>query len=118
MLELLKTKIPKLIHFSITTLGGSIYEPGVMKYNDLLDKIQDYIKQGLDPDSVTIRIDPIVPGVTKFEDIETVINRASQMGIKRIRFSIMDAYPNTKIAMSKLGYDFDKYYGDKFFAKD
>ncbi len=117
MLELLQTKIPKLIHFSITSLGGTQYEPGVMKYNDLLDKIQDYIAQGLDPDSVTIRIDPIVPGVTKFEDIETIVRRASEMGIKRIRFSVMDAYQNTKVAMSKLGYDFDKYYGNNFFAK-
>ena len=111
MLELLQTKIPKLIHFSITTLGGTEYEPGVMKYNDLLDKIEDYIKQGLDPESVTIRIDPIVPGVTKFTDIEEVVRRASTMGIKRIRFSVMDAYPDTVSGLSHLGYDFEKYYG-------
>ena len=117
MLKLLETKIPKLIHFSITGLGGTQYEPGVMKFNDLLDRIQDYIAQGLDPNCITIRIDPIVPGVTKFEDIETIVKRASEMGIKRIRFSVMDAYPNTKAAMSSLGYDFDKYYGGNFFAK-
>ena len=99
MLELLKTKIPKLIHFSITSLGGTKWEPGVMKYNDLLDRIKDYIKQGLDPNSVTIRIDPIVPGVTKKEDIENIVKRASEMGIKRIRFSIMDAYDNTQVDM-------------------
>lgn len=110
MLELLKTKIPKLIHFSITSLGGTKWEPGVMKYNDLLDRIKDYIKQGLDPNSVTIRIDPIVPGVTKKEDIENIVKRASEMGIKRIRFSVMDAYDNTQIAMKKLGYNFDDYY--------
>lgn len=110
MLELLETKIPKLIHFSITTLGGTQYEPGVMKYNDLLDRIQDYLKQGLDPESVTIRIDPIVPGVTKKEDIEAVVKRASEMGIKRIRFSIMDGYSNTQKAMTALGYDFNQYY--------
>ena len=117
MLDLLKTKIPKLIHFSITSLGGTKWEPGVMKYNDLLNRIQDYIKQGLDPESVTIRIDPIVPGVTEKEDIENIVKRASSMGIKRIRFSIMDAYPNTKKAMSELGYDFNTYYGNNFFAK-
>lgn len=116
MLKLLQTKIPKLIHFSITGLGGTKYEPGVMKYNDLLDRISDYIKQGLDPNSVTIRIDPIVPGVTTKEDIETIVRRASEMGIKRIRFSIMDAYPNTKVSMTKLGYDFSTYYGNSFSA--
>lgn len=111
MLDLLQTKIPKLIHFSITTLGGTEFEPGVMKYNDLLDRIEDYIQQGLDPNSVTIRIDPIVPGVTKYTDIEDVVRRASAMGIKRIRFSIMDAYPDTVAIMKNMGYDFEKYYG-------
>lgn len=111
MLDLLQTKIPKLIHFSITTLGGTQYEPGVMRYSDLLDRIEDYIKQGLDPESVTIRIDPIIPGVTSFSDIEEVVRRASTMGIKRIRFSFMDGYPNTVQSMQSLGYDFEKYYG-------
>jgi hypothetical protein len=36
-----------------------------MKYNDLLDRIAEYIKLGLDPNTITIRIDPIVPGETK-----------------------------------------------------
>jgi len=60
-----------------------------MKYADMLDRIQDFIKQGLDPNSVTIRIDPIVPGVTKIKDVENVIKRATEMGIKNIRFSVM-----------------------------
>ena len=113
MKKLLETKIPKLIHFSITGLGGTAYEPGVMKYNDLLDRIQEYIKQGLDPKCVTVRVDPIVPGVTKLSDVEEIVRRASAMGIKRIRFSILDAYPNTVTALDKLGYDFETYYGKK-----
>ena len=111
MEKLLKTKIPKLIHFSITGLGGTKYEPGVMKPDDLLDRIEDYIKMGLDPKSVTIRIDPIVPGVTTPNMIKNIVRRASEMGITRIRFSVMDAYPNTVVGLSKIEYDFDKYYG-------
>lgn len=113
MKRILETKIPKLIHFSITSLGGTKYEPGVMKADDLLDRIREYIKQGLDPKSITIRIDPIVPGVTTKEGIENIVKRASEMGIRRIRFSIMDAYPNTQLAMEKLGYDFSQYYTRK-----
>ena len=113
MKRILETKIPKLIHFSITSLGGTKYEPGVMKANDLLDRIGEYIKQGLDPKSITIRIDPIVPGVTTKEGIENIVKRASEMGIRRIRFSIMDAYPNTQLVMEKLGYDFSQYYTRK-----
>jgi len=82
-----------------------------MKADDLLDRIAEYIKMGLDPNTVTIRIDPIIPGVTTPGMIRNIIKRSSEMGIKRIRFSIMDAYPNTVASMSKLGYDFERNYG-------
>ena len=111
ILKLLQTKIPKLIHFSVTSLGGTQYEPGVMKYNDMLDRIEDYIKQGLDPESVTMRIDPIVPGVTNMQDVENIIKRSVAMGIKRVKFSVMDAYKSTREAFAQFNYDFDTYYG-------
>lgn len=111
MQKLLEAKIPKLIHFSITGLGGTKYEPGVMKPDDLLDRIKEYIDMGLDPKSITIRIDPIIPGVTTPKMIENIIKRSSEMGISRIRFSIMDAYSNTVVALEKVGYDFKTNYG-------
>lgn len=111
--NLLEYKIPKLIHFSITGLGGTKWEPGVMHYNDLLDRIQEFIKQGLDPEMVTVRIDPIIPGVTLTSDVENIVRRASEMGIKNIRFSVMDQYSTTKKFMEELGYDYSKYYDGK-----
>ena len=108
--DILSIKIPKIIHFSITGLGGTKYEPGVMPYNELLDRIGDYIKQGLDPSMVTIRIDPIVPGVTPRHVIENIIKRASSMGIKNIRFSIMDFYATTAQFTEANGFDYSKYY--------
>lgn len=108
--ELLKHPIPKIIHFSITTLGGTKWEKGVMKYSDMLDRVKAMLDMGLDPDSVTIRIDPIVPGVTRSEDVEEVIKRSSEMGIKNIRFSILDWYLSTAKYMTALGYDYSKYY--------
>lgn len=108
--DILSIKIPKIIHFSITGLGGTKYEPGVMPYNELLDRIGDYIKQGLDPSMVTVRIDPIVPGVTSKRVIEDIIKRASSMGIKNIRFSIMDFYATTAQFTEANGFDYSKYY--------
>lgn len=108
--DILSIKIPKIIHFSITGLGGTKYEPGVMPYNELLDRIGDYIKQGLDPSMVTVRIDPIVPGVTSKHVIEDIIKRASSMGIKNIRFSIMDFYATTAQFTEANGFDYSKYY--------
>lgn len=117
--DILSIKIPKIIHFSITGLGGTKYEPGVMPYNELLDRIGDYIKQGLDPSMVTVRIDPIVPGVTLEKKtngqssesvVEDIIKRASSMGIKNIRFSIMDFYATTAQFTEAAGFDYSKYY--------
>ena len=116
--KLLEYKIPKLIHFSITGLGGTKYEPGVMKPDDLLDRIAKFIKQGLDPNMVTVRIDPIIPGVTSQKVIENIIKRSSEIGIKNIRFSVMDQYSTTKHFMQQLGYDYSKYYdGNSLHAK-
>ena len=97
--KILQTKIPKIIHFSITGLGGTVWEPHSMKYTQMLDKIQSLINDGLDPSCVTVRIDPIVPGVTLMSDIEEIIKRSSQMGIKRIRFSVCDMYKGATIRM-------------------
>ena len=124
--ELAELKIPKFIHFSITSLGSTKYEPGVMKADDLLDRIEEFIKQKvLNPNLVTIRIDPIIPGVTKKEDVEHIIKRAVSMGIHTFKFSVMDSYGYTQQGvrttnskdrfiiqrMEELGYDWDKWYG-------
>lgn len=108
--DILSIKIPKIIHFSITGMGGTKYEPGVMPYNELLDRIGDYIKQGLDPSMVTVRIDPIIPGVTPRHVIENIIKRASSMGIKNIRFSVMDFYSTIAQFTEAAGFDYSKYY--------
>lgn len=110
MLKLLQTKIPKFIHFSVTTLGGSKFEPGVMHYQDLLARIEDYLKQGLDPKDVTIRIDPIVPDVTKLKDVENVIKWCKEHNIGRVRFSILDWYANSARALREnCGYDYAQH---------
>lgn len=117
----LETKMPKTVHFSITSLGGTKWEPGVMKMDDMLDRIETFIKEGLlKPQQVTIRIDPIVPSVTKKEDIRHIVERASSMGIKMFKFSLMDSYGYTEgdtqrdryivQKMRELGYEWEKYY--------
>lgn len=118
--ELAELKIPKFVHFSVTSLGGTKYEPGTMKMDDLLDRIETFINEKvLNPALVTIRIDPIIPGVTNKDDIAHIIERGKTMGIRQFKFSLMDSYgysEDTKASrfvvssMKKLGYDWDKYY--------
>ena len=114
--ELAQLKIPKFIHFSITSLGATKYEPGVMKMDDLLDRIETFIKDGtINPRLVTIRIDPIVPGVTKKEDIRHIMERSKAIGIDQFKFSLMDSYGSYEDRfivqkMRELGYPWETYY--------
>ena len=109
MKRILSIQKPKIIHFSITTLGNTKYEPGVMKWQDMIERVGKFIKQGLDPNMVTLRVDPIVPGVTQIKDVDALIKRASEFGIKNVRFSVMDYYRTTSIFMKNLGYDYEKH---------
>lgn len=108
MKRILSIQKPKIIHFSITTLGNTKWEPGVMKWQDMIERVGKFIKQGLDPKMVTLRIDPIVPGVTQITDVDALIKRASELGIKNVKFSVMDYYSTTSIFMKNLGYDYEK----------
>lgn len=126
LLRMLELKIPKSVHFSISSLGGTQYEPGVMKMDDLMDRIEKFIKDGkLKPQTTTIRIDPIIPGVTKMEDVAHIMERAAKMGIRSIKVSIMDSYGYNEQAkargvmdnMTRLSYNFDAYYS-KYQAKE
>lgn len=109
MRRILSIQKPKIIHFSITTLGNTKYEPGIMKWQDMIERVGKFIKQGLDPNMVTLRVDPIVPGVTQIKDVDALIKRASEFGIKNVRFSVMDYYRTTSIFMKNLGYDYEKH---------
>lgn len=113
--RLLQDPTPKFIHFSITGLGDKI-EPGVMKYNDLLDKIGEYIKEGLDPNIITIRIDPLVPGLNidgktgEISDtVKRIIDKALSIGITQFRTSMIDGYKSTVRDMKSVNYDFSNY---------
>ena len=93
--ELADLPIPKFFHFSISSLGGTDYEPNILKYNDFLDRIEYLIKsKTIDPELCTIRIEPIIPGVTNIDNIIEIIQRASSMGIKNFRTGIFN--PNSK----------------------
>lgn len=107
--DILQIPKPKIIHFSVTTLGGTKYEPGIMKWRDMMSRIKSLIEQGLDPNDITLRIDPIIPGVTKLSEVDELMKMASEMGIKKVKFSILDYYSTTAKYMQQLGYDYAKY---------
>nr|DAE41946.1 MAG TPA: protein of unknown function (DUF1848) [Bacteriophage sp.] len=81
-----------------------------MKWQDMIERIGDFVKQGLDPEYVTLRIDPIIPGVTKISEVDKLMKRASELGVKHVRFSVLDYYKTTSKFMEDLGYDYSKYF--------
>lgn len=88
-----KYRVAPIVSFSITSLGGTTIEPGVMKHDDLLDNIQKLIDVGiLDPRTTTFRTDPILPGVSSVEDIRHIIERGVKMGIRKFVTSPMQTY--------------------------
>lgn len=123
----IKYRVAPMISFSITTLGDTALEKGVMRYQDMLDRVRKLIDMGyLDPRTTTIRIDPIFPGVTDMKKIEDVVDQCVNMGIKKFVTSLMQSYDyttgkkddrhvvegiNEAFASEGKTYDWDKYYG-------
>lgn len=122
-----KYKVAPMVSFSITGLGDTTLERGVMKYNDLIDRIEKLVQSGdLNPNTTTIRIDPILVGETNFEDVKAIVNRCKQIGIKKFVTSLVQSYgyldetPRDRKVVSGINeamqrdgrtYDWDKYYG-------
>ena len=122
-----KYRVAPMVSFSITGLGNTSLEKGVMKYQDLLSKIEEYIKQGLlNPVTTTVRVDPILVGVTNMEDVKKIIAKAKSLGIKKFVTSLTQSYGyldgtnedrkvtsgiNKALASEGKAYDWDKYYG-------
>lgn len=92
-----KYRVAPIVSFSITGLGNTVIEKGVLKYNDLLDDIQKLIDVGiLDPRTTTFRVDPILPGISSVKDMQAIIERGAQMGIRKFVTSPMQTYSTQK----------------------
>jgi hypothetical protein len=116
-----------MVSFSVTGLGGTALEQGVMKYQDMMKKIGELVaKKYVDPRTTTIRIDPILVGETNPEDIKSIVQMGRNLGIRKYVTSLVQSYgyldgtsSDRKVtagingALAKEGrtYDWDKYYG-------
>lgn len=129
-----KYKVAPMVSFSITTLGNTPLEQGVLEHNTLLDLIQQLVNSGdLDPRTTTIRIDPILVGYTNMDNVREVVRRGKSMGIRKYVTSLVQSYgytegtPNDRKVVSGINnalntvgqtYDWDKYYGRIKFGKN
>lgn len=120
-------KVAPMVSFSITSLGNTPMEKGVLEYNTLLKMIEKLIQnKELDPRTSTIRIDPILVGYTNMEDIKVIVRKCKKMGFKKFVTSLVQSYGyldgtnkdryvttgiNTALQAVGQTYDWDKYYG-------
>lgn len=120
-------KVAPMVSFSITGLGDTPLEKGVLKYNDLLDRIEQLIQAGdLDPRTTTVRLDPILVGYTNMEDIKKIVARCKSMGIRKFVTSLVQSYGylegtsstrkvvsgiNAALAEAGQSYNWEEYYG-------
>ena len=117
-----KYRVAPIVSFSITGLGGTSLEKGVMKHTDLLPLIKELIIDGtLNPATTTIRLDPILPGMTDMNVIKDIVKTAKSFGIKKYVTSMVQSYDgygrgvvegiNAALASEGKTYDWEKYYG-------
>lgn len=128
-----EVKVAPIVSFSITGLGNTVWEPNVLKPEHLIKNIGELIKMGLlNPAAVTIRIDPIVPGVTDENKIKSIIDDCRKLGIKKFVTSLMQSYGSYELSeenkhrrvKSRIDqmlkennlppYDWDEYYDIKY----
>lgn len=112
--KVLSTPVPVILHCTCTGYGGTSLEPNVPEYKAQLDALKDIIDSGFPAERCVLRVDPIFPSEKGLLRIELVLQYFMEldMGINRIRISIVDEYPHVKARYRKRGWK--PLYGSAF----
>lgn len=95
--------IPTVTHVTITGLGGSILEPLVPNWREAIKALSTFAAIVKDKNTqassweskshVVLRVDPLIPHITNFQHIRELVKAAHEVGITRVRTSVIDFYP-------------------------
>jgi DNA repair photolyase len=96
-----------LLHVTITVWGSTLIEPNVPTPQRVIDNVCKLIDYGFPKEQIVWRIDPIIPTNEGLIKANNVFNLIKNLPIKRIRMSVLDAYPHTKERMKNVGYPLD-----------
>ena len=94
--KLIENKDKCILHMTVTGMGGSKIEPFVPEPSKTYEHIQKLIKDGFPTQQIVLRIDPIIPTAKGLETALNVLNKFSDLDIKRVRISFLDMYNHTK----------------------
>lgn len=105
---------PIILHCTCTGFGGSALEPGVPDPIIQLSNLRHLIRKGFPAERVVLRIDPIFPSDKGIAKAKMVIDQmlSMQLGIRRIRISIVDEYPHVRERYAQRGWH--NLYGGNF----
>lgn len=93
---LLKNQERIILHITCTGYGGTKMEPYVPKPFKVYQGARELIKMGFPVKQMVLRIDPIIPTKKGIEHIIEPLSLFKDIGIERVRYSIIDMYNHTK----------------------
>lgn len=90
-----------MLHYTITGLGGTIYEPEVPSWAVSLTELVNLIGCGFPREQVVLRIDPIIPNnMDQMKNIYSILSYYREFFsdgyTPRVRISMLDMYPHVK----------------------
>ena len=113
--EVLKQDKPLIIHCTCTGWGGATMEPNVPSYGTQLYNLEQLIVRGFPVENCVLRVDPIIPNEVGLCLLRNVLDYFVEfnMGVKRVRISIVDEYRHVKERM--LRNNVKPLYGDRMY---
>jgi hypothetical protein len=94
--KLIEHKDKIILHLTCTGWGGSVLEPFVPVLETTRKKFGELIEKGFPIEQCVLRIDPIIPTIEGMDRLFGVLRAFSDVGIKRVRFSVIDMYEHVK----------------------
>ena len=102
--KLLEHKERIILHLTCTGHGGTVLEPLVPTPEKTHKQVLKLVNNGFPVSQIVLRIDPIVPTAEGRKTAYYVAALFSDIGIKRLRFSVLDMYKHVAERMKKIDY--------------
>lgn len=97
MIELLiENKESIILHVTCTGHGSTVLEPNVPDPEHIRNQVHKLIAGGFPASHIVLRIDPIIPTHAGRHTAYDVVSLFSELGISRLRFSVLDMYNHVK----------------------
>lgn len=84
------------LQLTVTGLGGTELEPGVPRFEDVLQSTAELILDGFNPELINWRFDPVIPGISSTDTMIEIAKSFSAFGVTRCITSFITWYGKVK----------------------